>query len=274
MRGLLVVTGVVAAIAISGCGSTTAPSLEGAKLSAATVLQQTAQKAEDVTSYSADLVLDFSGDNGDAGNVQGTLLYQSTPQVASDITLSQLTYAGQSVPGGVRVILRDDTAYVKLDLLKALMGATKPWVKIDLKELGSAAGVDVDRLLGQVQQIDLKTSAALLTASKDVKAVGSEQVGGVDTTHYAGTFPVEEAVKLLAPEVQSKLKGQMSGVRDMKFNAWIDAQGLPRKIGLNGGAGAGTFKATLLFKAFNEPVSIEAPPADQVGELPKTLPTD
>ncbi|MCT9934981.1 LppX_LprAFG lipoprotein [Planotetraspora sp. A-T 1434] len=273
MRRLLVAAGAVAAITVAGCGTTAAPSLGNAKLSAAEVLQQTAQKADDVNTYSADLVVDFSSPKGGgAGNVQGTMLYQKTPQLASDITLNQVTFGGQSLPGGVRVVLQGDVAYVKLDVLKTLVGATKPWIKLDLKQLGSSSGVNVDQLLGQAQQIDLKTSVALLTASKDAKAVGAEKVGGVDTTHYTGTFDTEQAVKLLAPEAQARLQGGLSGVKDVKFDAWIDAQGLPRKVALNGGkAEEGTFKATALFKAFNEPVTIQTPPADQVGEIPKNI---
>jgi hypothetical protein len=268
-----VAAGAVAARAVSGCGQTATPSLGNVNLSAAEAIQQTAQKAEDVTTYTADLVVDFS-DGNRSGRVQGTMLYQRQPEVASDITLNEMSFAGQSLPGGVRVILRGDTVYVKNDALKSVVSGNKPWSKLDLKELGSSAGVNVDQLLGQVQQIDLKTSVGLLTASKDVKAVGTEQVGGVDTTHYSGTFPVAEAEKQLPAEIQSRLLGaELSRVKDMKFDAWIDGQGLPRKIELNGGAGTGaeTFKAAMVFKSFNEPVSIEAPSADQVGELPKHL---
>jgi len=266
-----VAAGAVAAITVAGCGTTAAPSLDNAKLSAAEVLQQTAQKADEVNTYSADLVVNVSSTKGKAGGVQGTMLYQKTPQLATDITLSQVSFGGQSLPGGVRVILQGDVAYVKLDLLKTLMGTTKPWVRLDLKQLGSSAGVDVEQYLAQAQQIDLKTSVALLTASKDVKSVGSEQVGGVGTTHYAGTFPVDEAIKQLPAESQSRLQGQLGNAKDVKFDTWIDSQGLPRKVELNGAAPEGSFKATALFKSFNEPVTIETPAADQVGELPKSL---
>ncbi|WP_036328553.1 LppX_LprAFG lipoprotein [Microbispora sp. ATCC PTA-5024] len=272
MRRLLVAAGAVAAITVAGCGTTAAPSLENAKLSAAEVLQQTAQKADDVTSYSADLVVNVSDKQGGTGGVQGTMLYKKTPQIASDITLNQVAFGGQNLPGGVRVILQGDVAYVKLDMLKTLVGATKPWIRLDLKQLGSNAGVNVDQYLAQAQQIDLKTSVALLTASKDVKSVGTESVGGVDTTHYSGTFPVDQAVKQLPADAQSRMRGQLADAKDVKFDAWIDGQGLPRKIELNGGkADQGTFKATALFKSFNEPVTIDAPPADQVGELPQNL---
>ncbi|WP_214108585.1 LppX_LprAFG lipoprotein [Acrocarpospora catenulata] len=271
MRRLLVATlAATALIAGAGCGTTTAEPIGEVQLSAAQAMQETAKRAEEVTSYAADIVVDFKDPQNGTGNVKGTMLLQQKPALASDINLSQVTYAGQALPGGVRVILADEVAYVKLDLLKTLVGATKPWVRVDLKQLGDQAGVQ--QFLSQAQQIDLKSSVALLTASKDVKSVGSETVRGVQTTHYSGTFPVAEALKLLPPESQATLNGQLSSIKDMKFDTWIDEAGLPRKIQLNGAAEGGTFTAALLFTSFDQQLSIAAPPADQVGELPKNMP--
>nr|WP_062337796.1 LppX_LprAFG lipoprotein [Herbidospora sakaeratensis] len=270
MRRFLVAAGVVAALAVAGCGTTTAQPLGDVKLSAAEAIQQTAQKADSIDSYSADIVLDFADPKGQKGTVQGSMLFQQKPTLASDVTLSQVSFGGQTVPGGLRVVLADEVAYVKMDLLKTLIGTDKPWVKIDLKQLGDAQAAG--QFLDQAQQIDLKTSVTLLTASKDVKAVGTESVNGVDTTHYAGTFPVEAAVLLLPKETQERVKGQLSQLKNVKFDAWIDGEGLPRKIGINGAEQGASFSATLLFKSFNEQLSIAAPPADQVGDLPKNMP--
>lgn len=275
MRRLLAAAGVVATITVAGCGQAATPSIGNIRLSAAEAIQQSAQKAEDVTSYAADVVVDLSDSESGGSHVQGTLRHQQKPQITSDITLDKVTHAGQELPGGFRMILQNDSAYVKVDLLKTALGATKPWMRFDLKALGKSTGADLNQVLSQAQQIDLKTSAALLTASKDVKTVGTEQIGGVDTTHYSGTFPVVEAVKQLPSEIQAELGDQwqsrLSGVQDMTFNSWIDAQGLPRKVELGGATGTVTYKATMLFRSFNEPVTIEAPPADQVGEMPEKL---
>ncbi len=270
MRRLLLAAGAVAVIGVAGCAPAVT-SIENVRLSASEVLQQTSEKAQDVTSYTADLVVDFSDATNRTGNIQGKMRYQQKPELATDLTLNQISMDGQNIPGGLRVILQGDTVYVKSDMLKTFVGATKPWIKLDLKQLGESGGVNVDEILGRAQQIDLKTSVALLTASKDVKAVGAEQVGGVDTTHYSGTFPVAEAVKQVAPEMRAKAEAGLARVDDMKFDAWIDADGLPRKITLNGDQGRGSFNATVAFTSFNESVAIETPAADQVGELPQHL---
>ncbi|MBP2704888.1 LppX_LprAFG lipoprotein [Microbispora sp. RL4-1S] len=273
MRRILVAAGAVATLTVAGCGAATTATLDNAKLSASEVLLQTAQKADDVTSYSADVVVNFSGAQEGAGSVQGSMLYQKTPQIATDITLNQVSFRGQNLPGAVRAIVRGDVAYVKVDALKNLVGATKPWIKLDLRQLGDRAGVNVDQYLAQAQQFDLKNSVALLTASTDAKAVGTESVGGEDTTHYSGTFKVDQAAKQLPQDAQAELKSRLAEAKDVKFDAWIDGQGLPRKVELNGGvADKGTFTATVLFKGFNDAVTIYTPPADQVGEMPGRAP--
>ncbi|MEV7970363.1 LppX_LprAFG lipoprotein [Sphaerisporangium sp. NPDC088356] len=261
-------------IAVSACGQTAQTSTESlgaVQLSAAQTLQQSAKNAEAVTSYTAQLALDFSAPKEGAGSVKGTMVYHQKPQLASDVTLDQINVSGQNVPGGARVILIGQTAYVKVDLLSKLLGGAKPWIKIDLAKAGQSAGVDVNQFLSQAQQMDLQSSVKMLTTSKDVTKVGNETVGGTDTTHYKGTFTVAEAVKQLTPEMQQKLQGQLTNVKDMKFDAWIDGQSLPRKVEMNGGAGEGTFKLTSLFTSFNDAAEVTAPPADQVGELPANL---
>ncbi|WP_245966343.1 LppX_LprAFG lipoprotein [Sphaerisporangium album] len=275
MTPVLAAVGSAMLIAVSACGQTPQAadtSLGAVQLSAAETLQQSVKNTEAVTSYTAQLAIDFSVPQQGAGTVKGTMVYHQKPQLASDVTLDQISVAGQNVPGGVRVILLGDTAYLKMDMLSKLVGGTKPWIKIDLKKAGQSAGVDVSQLLRQAQQVDLQSSVKMLTSSKDVAKVGTESVGGVETTHYKGTFTVAEAVKQLTPEMRQGLEGQLSNVKDMKFDAWIDAQGLPRKVEMNGAAGQeGTFKLATQFTSFNDAAEVTAPPADQVGELPNTL---
>jgi len=269
MSATLAAVGAAALIGLTGCGSQGAEPLRNVELSAAEVLQDSAQKSTQVNTYTADIVAEINGGRQGTGKIQGTMVLQQQPSLAADITFDQVSFGDQALPGGMRSILLGETLYLKVDALRTLTGDAKPWVKVDLNEAGAQSGVNFQDLLTQARQYDLANSVKMLTASQDVKAVGTETVGGVETTHYSGTFPVEAALSQLSPEVREHARAQMAELRDMKFDAWIDAEGLPRKISMSGTAGEGSISTTMQFRAFNEQVNISEPPADQVGELPK-----
>ncbi|MFC3979670.1 DUF1396 domain-containing protein [Streptosporangium sp. NPDC001559] len=261
--------GAAALIAVTGCGAQSTGTLGNVKLAAAEAVQQSAQRAGEVTSYSADLVLDATGGDRGAGKIQGSVVYQSQPQLATDITLDTINFDGQNVPGGARAIFTGDTVYLKSQLLARFAGANKPWLKASISDIDAEGQKGVRSFLEQARQFDLAATVKLLTASKDVKAVGTETVGGTETTHYSGTFPVAEAAQVLDPAKQEPLKERLSSVKDVKFDLWADGQSLPRKVTLSGSKNGESFNLTALFKGFNEPVTIAAPPAEQVGDLPK-----
>lgn len=263
--------GLAALVTVAGCGASgTAKPLGNISLSAAEAVQQTAQKAEQVTSYTADMVVDGSTRQGPV-KVQGRMVYQNKPDLAANITVDTMNVGARNVPGGMRAILLGDTAYVKVDALNTLLGATKPWIKVSASQVDGGHKADVDNLLTKAREFDLANATKLVGSSKDVKAVGTESVGGVDTTHYSGTFPVKEAVQALDPQMRDKLGNDLPDATDLKFDMWADAQSLPRKIVLSGVEKNENFTATVMFSGFNEKTDIAAPPADQVGELPKAV---
>ncbi|WP_230878470.1 LppX_LprAFG lipoprotein [Planomonospora sp. ID67723] len=263
------VLGAAALVAVTGCGAQSAAPLGNVKLVAAEAVQESAQKAEEVTTYSADVVLDVTGGAQDSGKVQGSLVYQGKPELATDITLDVISFGGRNVPGGARAILVGETAYVKSELLTQLAGVSKPWIKVSVGDLDTGGQGEVRELMAQAQQFDLAGTVKLLTASKDVKAVGTETVGGVDTTHYSGTFPVAEAAQVLDPTQRERLQEQFAHAKNVKFDLWADGQSLPRKVTMSGSEQGTAFTMAVHFKGFNEPVTIAAPPADQVGDLPE-----
>ncbi|MET9065514.1 LppX_LprAFG lipoprotein [Streptosporangium sandarakinum] len=266
--------GAAALVTATGCGAqsagsgvTSAGSLGTIKLAAADAVLQSAQKAEEATSYTADLVAETTGGDQGAGKIQGTVRYQSKPELAADVTLSTIAFGGQNVPGGVRAILTGDSVYVKSETLRQFAGTTKPWGKVSLTDLGTGEQAKIRDFMAQAQQFDLAGTVKMLTTSEDVKAVGTETVGGVETTHYSGTFPVDKAAQAIDPAKREQLQRQLAEVKDVKFDLWADAQSLPRKVTMSGSEQGTTFNATVLFKNFNEPVQVAAPPADQVEEL-------
>ncbi|MBT2234394.1 LppX_LprAFG lipoprotein [Nonomuraea sp. NEAU-A123] len=238
-------------------------------MAASEVLTQAAQKTAEVTSYTVDAVVDVTHPQEGGGKVQGRMLYQSKPQLAVDLTLDTIDLGGKGLPGGARAVLQGDAVYVKVEALKQLVGATKPWIKVPLTDVGGPG--EIKTYLDQIQQFDLAAVTKMVTASKDVKAAGNETVGGVDTTHYSGTFPVDAAVQQLPADKQEAARSNLAELKDIKFDIWVGSDGLPRKVALKGAKEGATMDATLLFKGFNEAVNIQTPPADQIGELPKNV---
>lgn len=260
----------VAATTVAGCGTNAQPI--HVNLAASEVLTQAAQKTSEVSSYTVDAVVDVSHPQEGSGKVQGRMLYQSKPQLTLDLTVDTAGFGGRELPGGARVVLHGDTVYVKVDTLNKVLGATKPWIKVPLSEAGDRD--QVNRMLAQVQQFDLASVTRMITTSQDVQAAGNETVNGTDTTHYSGTFPVEAAVQQLPADKQERARQDLAELKDVKFDIWVAADGLPRKLTMSGAEEGGSLDATLLFKGFNETVDIQAPPADQVGELPKDATTN
>lgn len=273
----LAAVGAALLVGVAGCTSqTSADETVGTvqtvqKASAAIqVLQASARKAAEVTSYRADLAVKLTGTQEGSGTVQGTVAFQQRPELITDLSLDKVNFDGLEVPGGLRMIMQDRTMYLRMDLLKTLLGVTKPWVRIDLDKAGEQSGVDVDQLLDQARRVDLQTSVKMLTSSADARAVGTETVGGVETTRYTGTFKAEDAVRLFEPEMQEKVRQNLYAAESMTFDIWVDQENLPRKLTMTGDADGGKVDVTMTFSDFNEPVKVKIPPASQVGELPRT----
>ncbi len=99
MRRLLVAACAAAAITVAGCGTTATPTLENTELSAAAVLTQSAKKADEVTSYAADIVMDITAGAQGKGNIQGTMLYQKTLSSPPTSRSTRSRSAARTCPG-------------------------------------------------------------------------------------------------------------------------------------------------------------------------------
>jgi hypothetical protein len=101
-------------------------------------------------------------------------------------------------------------------------------------------GTSPDRLLKE-----------LVKSSKTVEKLGSEDIRGVTTTHYRAHLDKDKTPIRGSPNEEP-------GVVD----AWIDEQGLPRRIRIPYGESDGGAVFDLF--DFGVPVDVEAPPADEI----------
>ncbi|OZB83012.1 hypothetical protein [Microbacterium sp. 13-71-7] len=124
---------------------------------------------------------------------------------------------------------------------------------------------DNNPVAAQMQSMLSQSSAATQlknasAAMKDFRAAGAEKVDGADTTHYVLTLDTE---KLLA--AQGAQAAQAAQIGDtITYDMYIDGKDLVRRAVMN----MGTAKTTIDYTKWGEPVTIEAPAADQLTEMP------
>lgn len=147
----------------------------------------------------------------------------------------------------------------------------KPWIKIDLEKVAAQQG------LGDQQIGDPARTAAYAKAitDQDVTKVGTEKVGGVNTTHYKVSVDVS---KLPGGERMSQQLGPT-----LPMQIWLDDEGRLRRQQIDmtvkapasasakpeGSASAQQLKMSTVmqFSDFGVEVNAEAPPADQVADM-------
>ncbi|MEU8796089.1 hypothetical protein [Spirillospora sp. NPDC048819] len=274
--GVALATGL--ALSLTGClgeaGNKVDEAGKNLKLSAAQVLGKAAEKTDQVDSFKADLSMQMTGSEDGDVTMNGDMQYRMKPDLAYRMHFGEMMVAGRQMGGGEQILLGSNI-YIKLPSLPGGGGSSgKPWIKMSLDEIGKKAGVNFDKLLQQSQQMDPVQNTKLLTASKDAREVGKENVDGVETTHYTGTYRIEDAVAKLPPESQEMYRTGMAqtGMENMHFDLWVDDQQLPRKVALKSqGTAVGALNMTIKYHDFGKPVQITAPPESQVTDFGEML---
>lgn len=134
--------------------------------------------------------------------------------------------------------------------------------------------------------------SAMLTASKDVRRVGTETIDGVPATHYRGTVTSKgvRAARDAAPDKAARERqidslGQFSAMRldgTLTMDLWVGDDNRTKRFRMRSDTYAskgGTvdqpleiidgepLDMTVTFLDVNEPVTVEAPPADDTADL-------
>jgi len=248
--------GTAAVLLAAGCGSGAHPAARA--LSPRQEITLAAHQARQVDSFGSTLSVTMSGTV--SGTMAGTMQIRNRPSLLADVDFSAFDVGGQSLPGGMHEILTDRSIYLKMALLAQELH--KPWVKISFAQLQQSTGINVGQLTQQVQSNNPLVQTQMLAAAKDVRAVGTQTIDGVRTTHYAGSYPVSAGLaKLPASLRATEQKGlQQLGVKTVRFNVWIDGQHQTRKIVATETGGGEHATVTMQVTGINQPVSVTLPP--------------
>ncbi|HEY7142826.1 MAG TPA: LppX_LprAFG lipoprotein [Streptosporangiaceae bacterium] len=264
--GLLAATAAITLIA--GCGSMTGSAQGGATakhLSPRQALSLAASTSQRINSATTTLNVQV-GSNGSAGTTSGTMQMQVRPTLLVNANL-KITAAGKTIP--FSEILDAKTVYLKIPELSPHIG--KPWVKISIADLPSG-GASLSQLLQNLQNGNPLNQTQALSASKDVRATGTQVIGGVKTTRYTGTFTSAAALKSVSPQLRKVLGPQLKLLQGpVKFTVWLDDQHRTRRMIETETVAGQAITTTINITSINQPVTITPPPASQVASMPSGL---
>jgi hypothetical protein len=160
----------------------------------------------------------------DYANSRGDLVINGKSDSAP---AARAVFVGRNTYLGAEI---DGTMYWQKDIVADTTGADR--------FVPGPGGTTPDRLL-----VDL------IKASKKVEKLGSEEIRGVTTTHYRAHL--------------DEMKLGADGDSSVAVEAWIDEQGLPRRVRVPSGGDGDAAAVADLFD-FGVPVDVEVPPASEI----------
>lgn len=262
--------GAALAVSLTGClgdGGTNkaagndTPGVTATPQAAQQAIALAAQKSDTITTFRAKMSLAGSY-AGQRSRMSGTAAYRLKPQLAFTMNLR-----GGKPMGAFHETLIGDALYLKIPAMSKSMHA-KPWVKTSLSEFTSVSGTDSSSE-SMSRQADPRMTVKMLTASTDAHKVGTDVIGGASTTHYAGTYSLRQALAKVDAKERAQVEKFFSqtGMDKMSFDLWVDGLRLPRKVTVASLPGAKLqMTETVVYTAFNTPVTVTPPPASQVTD--------
>ena len=282
----------VLALVAAGCGGGSSSSTAALEPIGFEQLAQSASTSADATSgrFSFDLSMSFPGtDEPFAFSGEGAFDERSgRASFAVDLSAHPNLLGGFVAglggtglpnfddPSGWKIdVVQDGTVgYVRLPAFDEQLPEGKTWIRGDAAD-ASTSGFDVGEL-GQFAKSDPRDVLGTLRAvTSDVETVGSEQLRGVETTHYRATVDPAQLGKFAIgkdPTATQALLDRLaqSGLGLVPVDVWLDASGLVHKLSMSFEATeASTSRSSEVAMSFElwdygQAVDIELPPASQV----------
>ncbi|MDQ3570900.1 MAG: hypothetical protein M3396_09865 [Actinomycetota bacterium] len=185
--------------------------------------------------------------------------------------------------GRVEAIITGTVVYQRFppQLAQALGG--KPWVRIDLKDLGQSSGVDFNSLIQASLAEPTRAFQLLRGAGAETIEVGQEKLRGQSVTHYRATLDLSKAAAAAPPDQQNALQqlSHLYGGQPLEAEVWVDEEQRLRKLtysldlarltlpaqATSAVKPTGNLALVTEFFDFGTPVSVTVPPSEQVTDL-------
>lgn len=252
MRARVFVLLLAAPLALAACGGGKKSST-GTKLTPVAYVRSAAHKTAAATSEHmtvkgsvatrGQLVLLTGGGNFDNATRTGALHL--------DFNVGGLT-------GGIDEVIHGSTIYMQSPLFSGSLPKGKTWMKIDLQKALRSQGIDFSTLGSQ----DPTQTLAQLQRLGTVTEIGSEDVGGVSTTHYRGHVDVAKLPQ--GAQIQA-----LTNAKYGPLDIWIgDEDGLVHRMKVSysvapSGAAKQAIAFTTDFSDFGKAVAVSIPAESQ-----------
>jgi hypothetical protein len=239
MRALLLL--LVAPLALVACGGGKSSSSE-LNLSPTAYVKQAAQKSSAASSVHMKLKGSVTVPGGQSVVLSGDGGF--TKHEGS----FRLDFNAGGLGGSIDAVIQAGQLYVRSPLFADGLPKGKTWLKLDLSKQASAQGLDLTKLAAQ----DPAQTLARLQSLGKVKEVGTEQVDGVDATHYRG-----------------RLSAQTAGANAGPFDVWVGKDdGYVRRVQFATDAAGSTASThlTMDLSDFGKDVTITVPSAAETAD--------
>ena len=251
--------GILALVAGCSAGAASSTGASAKPTSPRTALVLAAEQTGKLDTMAASYTAQTNGSQ----TLASTILVQYKPALLIK-AVANVEASGQSLH--ITEIVSSKAMYLKMAELSKEAG--KPWVEIPFSELKGSAGAVFSQLLQNVQN-NPQQQAKMLTASKNVRSLGTHTIDGVRTTEYTGSYTTASALAMLSPS-QRKVLGpelkQLTG--PIRFSDWIDAQHQVRRTVITESVSGQQITLTTNTTAINQPVNIKLPPRRRVALIP------
>jgi hypothetical protein len=273
MRRFLLPFVVLLALVAAACGSSGSSSTDGSPSSApaAQAVASAGQKSSDAGSARASFTATFTG--ATSGTMTGEGEFS---QREGHLTMDMSDLGGGAFGNGAAELTFSDLVYY----MKLPQGAGLPlppgkeWFKIDLKEIGQTQGLDLEQLT-QLSQSDPSQALDFLQgASDDFHEVGTEDVRGESTTHYAGTIDLNKVAESAPADLAEQYKklAELAPSPTVPMDVWIGDDGYVHKLRFEQKLAAGS-SMTMEEELYDwgTDVSVTVPSDDEVVDLTQLL---
>ena len=182
----------------------------------------------------------------------------------------------------IDMVFEDLVIYMRYPFMTEMAPGSKPWIRMDLEEIGQQAGMDYGSMMQSGTSDPSQMLEWLRGVSGDVQVVGEEEVRGAPATHYKGSIDFNKVADQAPEELREQMKASIEamteaiGTSTVPFEVWIDEQGravrMAQSFEFEQGTTAGaSMSMTVDIFDFGTAVDIEVPPASETTDFQELM---